>query len=303
MKTLDFVVVGAQKSGTTALHQYASSHPQIYLPKGKEAPFFNRDDFYEKGLPYYIKNTFPGEKHENTVWGKISPQYMCNTLVAKRVHNDLPNTTVIAILRDPIKRAISHYKMTQKRGLEQREINSAFIDLLEPNQLSASRELISNINNESNCYIAWSEYGRILDFYRELYGTNPHILYFEDMIESPHKFIKNFFRLIGVNDEFIPQNLGEKVFSSDGGQIGILKKIRDRSTLKSLWRLLPLPFRSKLYFYTEQSLSKIPSLSFHKESPNKNFQLNDEIILRLQSHFKSDITSSCTVKPHSKWNL
>lgn len=305
MMGIDFLVIGAQKSGTTALHEYASRHPQIFLPKGKEAPFFNRDEYYEKGLSYYLRKTFPNKKGAADVWGKVSPQYMCNRKVAERVYSDLPKVKVIALLRDPVKRAVSHYNMAYKRGLETRDINEAFSDLLSPSNIEKSRELVSCIDNETSCYVAWSEYGRILDYYLDLYKAPPEVMYFEDMIADPESFIKNFFSILGVDDGFLPPNLGEKVFSGDGGRIDLMKRFREISLLKSAWRLLPINVRSDFYFFFEQFLSKV-SLRFHrgkKVAVSPNGELSDETLDRLRKHFIYDLQLSSSVSAHPKWFL
>ena len=50
-KGLDFIVIGAQKAGTTSLFEHLREHPKLYLPPGKERPFFSHDEVYAKGWP------------------------------------------------------------------------------------------------------------------------------------------------------------------------------------------------------------------------------------------------------------
>lgn len=58
MKKLDFLVIGAQKSATTTLFKYLEEHPNIYMPPEKEAPFFNLDERFERGIEWYLKEFF-----------------------------------------------------------------------------------------------------------------------------------------------------------------------------------------------------------------------------------------------------
>jgi hypothetical protein len=57
-RTLDFLVTGAHKAGTTSLFEYLRTHPRLYLPPGKERPFFSNDDVYARGWDDYLAKTF-----------------------------------------------------------------------------------------------------------------------------------------------------------------------------------------------------------------------------------------------------
>ena len=57
-QSLDFIVIGAQKSGTTALFEYLRHHPELYLPSGKEAPFFSHDSEWNDGWAEYVRRYF-----------------------------------------------------------------------------------------------------------------------------------------------------------------------------------------------------------------------------------------------------
>ena len=54
MKTPNFICLGAQKAGTTTLHDILRQHPQIFLPYNKEAPFFCEDEAYSKGMEWWF---------------------------------------------------------------------------------------------------------------------------------------------------------------------------------------------------------------------------------------------------------
>ena len=116
MKPLDFLIIGAQKSGTTSLFKYLNQHPDIAMPADKEAPYFTNDELYSAGWQHYLGNYFTGYDQE-LLWGTASPQYMSDLRAAERITRDLPNTRLIAILRNPIERAYSHYLMQKRRGL------------------------------------------------------------------------------------------------------------------------------------------------------------------------------------------
>ena len=126
----DFIIIGAQKSGTTSLHAYLSQHPRLLKPYEKEVHFFDGGldpaiDNYKKGQAWYRAH-FPFRTNGDT--SKVfeaSPLYIFNPLVPKRMLNLIPQVKIIAILRNPTERAISHYFHEQQRGYESLPIMEA----------------------------------------------------------------------------------------------------------------------------------------------------------------------------------
>lgn len=105
-----FLGIGAQKAGTTWLHTLLNSHPDVYMPtKRKEVHYF--DWHYHKGLSWY-ERFFPADAEGRfKAVGEISPDYLFEAECAPRIHELLPSVQLIVILRHPIQRAFSQYKM------------------------------------------------------------------------------------------------------------------------------------------------------------------------------------------------
>ncbi|MGO4545093.1 ATP-binding cassette domain-containing protein [Paenibacillus sp. 2TAB23] len=110
-----FLIIGTQKGGTTSLYHDLLQHPGIKSAAVKEVHFF--DEQYHFGFDWYKKN-FPPDLPEGTITGEASPYYMFHPQTPGRVREWLPNIKLIAILRNPIYRAYSHYQMMVRRGLE-----------------------------------------------------------------------------------------------------------------------------------------------------------------------------------------
>ena len=112
----DFLVIGAQRCGTTTFFHYLSQHPRIIMPPVKEVHFF--DVHYAKGTAWY-RSLFPNRL---TSWGKVtgeaSPYYLFHPLAPLRVAALLPNVKLILLLRDPVDRAFSQFHHERKRGFE-----------------------------------------------------------------------------------------------------------------------------------------------------------------------------------------
>lgn len=123
-----FLVIGAQRGGTTSLFAYLRAHPEVADPAGgeprlgnttKELHFF--DSWYEEGLGWY-RSFFPLAparqlarlRGSTLVAGESTPYYLYHPLVPGRVATAIPEVKLIALLRDPIERAYSHYQLMRR---------------------------------------------------------------------------------------------------------------------------------------------------------------------------------------------
>jgi hypothetical protein len=116
-KRVGFLVVGAQKAGTTALHDYLSEIPALELPAIKEAHFFDDEDRVDWAAPdyapYHTLFTDPAR-----LWGEATPIYIYWPNALERIRAYNPAMRLIFLVRDPIERAWSHWKMEYARGKE-----------------------------------------------------------------------------------------------------------------------------------------------------------------------------------------
>ncbi len=98
---LDFIVIGAQKSGTTTLFEYLRGHPELYLPPGKEAPFFSHEEVWKDGWGEYVRRNFPGAGEAgDRLWGTVTPHYMYGALFDATP--DLPAEKAVRIVPERI---------------------------------------------------------------------------------------------------------------------------------------------------------------------------------------------------------
>ena len=111
----DFLIIGAQKAGTTALYAYLRQHPQITGPSWKEVSFFDRH--YARGAAWYRGN-FPNALRARGLVGEASPSYVFHPLAPERVAALVPEAKLIALVRNPADRAFSHYQHEVALGRE-----------------------------------------------------------------------------------------------------------------------------------------------------------------------------------------
>ncbi len=154
----NFICVGAQKAGTTSLHNILSGHPQIFLSNPKEAHFFDIEERYQRGLSWYSENFFCAWQGQELV-GDITPDYMFFPKVTKRIARDLgTDVNIIFILRHPVDRAFSHYQMSLYRGYED-------LSFLEAISLERERLRSGEFSQNHHSYLSRGFYsGQIVRF-------------------------------------------------------------------------------------------------------------------------------------------
>lgn len=112
-KSSYFLIIGAQKAGTTALFHYLSKHPEIVGAKNKEVHFFNSESNYSQGVSFY-KSQF-NESHAECLYMDASPSYLASPAAPKRIFDFDPEIKMIVLFRDPVIRAYSAWQMYKKR--------------------------------------------------------------------------------------------------------------------------------------------------------------------------------------------
>jgi len=118
---IQFVIGGVQKGGTTALAHFMAQHPQIALPRNKEAHIFDAPDFDDNWTPEQIDTRYAplfDPAPETMLHGDATPIYCFHPVFIQRIAAYNPQMRWIILLRHPVERAISHYHMERRRGQE-----------------------------------------------------------------------------------------------------------------------------------------------------------------------------------------
>jgi hypothetical protein len=276
---LDFLIIGAQKSGTTSLFNYLRAHPEIYMPPGKEVAFFHDDREYVKGKDWYLRRHF-ADAPLGSKKGEASPHYMLYKCVPQRVHSFFPQIKLIALLRNPIERAYSHYRMAVRRGLEKRTFLQCIVEDAEVGEIPDSR-----IDHNKN-YFFFGEYGRILSNYFGWFAKDQiKMLFSEDLLRERDHAISGLYQFIGVNPEYLPQNL-DRLYHESGvervpGLTQWLKRqVRGLRTTRLGSKLLKRVDVQALLFRVETSINVKPT---NDSGPSL------EARERLAEYYKNDV--------------
>jgi hypothetical protein len=244
-RALDFVVIGAQKGGTTALFELLRQHPELCLPADKEAPFFNRPELHSRGVDALFSTYFPQPLPAGKRLGTVTPQYMCIAGCADRLADAFPECRLIAVLRDPVERAFSHYRMATRRDQETRSFDDAIADMLaSPHAIAAARDSVAL----GETYVAWGEYGRVLSGYLDRFAPEQLlVLYTSELERDPASVLRAIFEFLAV-PVVLPERLDERhhVGGSQRRFPNVQRRLR-RSPVGWLWKRLPQRTRSRAF--------------------------------------------------------
>jgi hypothetical protein len=109
-----FMLIGAQRAGTSSLYRYLSAHPQVRKPLRKEIDWFSRD--YDRPWSWYRAH-FP-LRLAGGVTLDATPQYLVHPLAPARVRERFPDIRLVVAVRDPVERALSQYRLMRQVGVE-----------------------------------------------------------------------------------------------------------------------------------------------------------------------------------------
>jgi hypothetical protein len=125
----DFLILGAQKAGTTSLYSQLVAHPSVLPATKKEVHYFDRrrraEGWYRAHFPSRAELALVAERTGRSLTGEASPYYLFHPAVPQRVRRTVPDARLIAVLRDPVERAISGYHHQVRHGHEHRPIELA----------------------------------------------------------------------------------------------------------------------------------------------------------------------------------
>jgi len=203
-----FLIVGAQKGGTTALDAHLRHSPGLCLPQRKELHFFDDETGVDWASPDYaayeaaFAHAAPGQ-----ICGEATPYYMFRPECLDRIRAYNPAMRLVAILRDPVARAHSHWRMQVTRGAEDQPFSRA---------IREGRARVSgNLRNFS--YVERGFYAAQIDeMLRRFPRGQMHVLLNEDLAATPDRTLADLCGFLGARPSArLPQAEEIGYFRSD----------------------------------------------------------------------------------------
>ena len=200
IERLDFIVAGAQKSGTTALHYFLRKHPQIALPDRQELHFFDDDEiFSQQPVDYELLHRHFRKRPVRLLpvrlglAGEVTPSYLYWKPAMERIWNYNRQIKLVILLRNPIDRAFAHWNMQRFKDREP----LGFLDALKEEPRRIAQPL--TIESRRFAYVDRGFYSRQLDrvfkFFRR---EQVHVVKFEDFRDRKQETLDGIFEFLGV---------------------------------------------------------------------------------------------------------
>jgi hypothetical protein len=198
-----FLIIGAQRAGTTTFFGNLAEHPDIRPPIRKEVHYFSVH--FERGINWYRAH-FPLSVVPSPSWQtfEATPYYLFHPLAPSRIHPVLPNARLIVILRDPVDRAASHYRLNVARGNENLSFEEAI--RAEPERVPTSLERLPPgspelVRHRLYSYLARGRYVEQLERWFSLFDpARFHIVDFADMARDLPESIRRTLAFLDLRD-------------------------------------------------------------------------------------------------------
>lgn len=193
VEQLDFMVPGAQKSGTTALHYFLKQHPRIALPDRQELHFFDDEEIFARPVDYELLHRHFPSIGRSTIAGEVTPSYLHWKPAMERIHAYSPRIKLIVLLRNPIDRAFAHWNMQRFKDREPLD----FLDALKEEPRRIAQPL--SIESRRFSYIDRGFYSAQLERVFKLFPRSQvKIVKFEDFRDRKQEPLDAIFDFLGV---------------------------------------------------------------------------------------------------------
>lgn len=226
-----FLIVGAAKSGTSSLWHYLRAHPDVFVPEEKEIYFFDRDQVFQQGTEWYA--SLFAEAGGRKAIGEATPTYMSSPEAVERMASIVPEARLVAILRNPVDRAFSHYLHARYYGMERATFAEA-----------VARERAAPEGQEWPYYLLFGRYLPQLErLVKHFSREKVLVLLLDDLERDPIRTFKRLANHLGIDDSVIPPNVGEVTNAYREPKMRALTNVLFRPRL---WQKMPKRIRRPL---------------------------------------------------------
>jgi Sulfotransferase domain len=215
-----FLLIGAQRGGTTSLFYYLRRHPHVARPSTKEVHFF--DDGFWRGVDWYrsffataAEQRLARLRGGDLVAAEATPYYLFHPAVPERVAATMPSVRLVVLVRDPVDRAYSHYRKMRRMGLERLSFEDALAK--EEQRLAGEEERLladphyRSPHHRRHAYVARGLYADQLERWLEHFPPEQLlVLRSEDFFEGPAEVYAETLDFLGLRawqfPSFEPRN-------------------------------------------------------------------------------------------------
>jgi hypothetical protein len=206
------LVVGAQRCGTTYLSQALDAHPDVTMarPSPPEPKVFCDPELAARGAEAYHRTWFAHARDEELL-GDKSTSYLEDPRAPARAAEMLGEPEVVVVLRDPVRRAVSHWRFSTANGFETRELEEALLaDLHDDQQWDPRRSSVSPF-----AYLRRGRYAEQLERWSGTFPSTTHVLFTEELLTDP-AVLRELVTDLGLDPGRTPVPDGEVVNATPG---------------------------------------------------------------------------------------
>ncbi|HLD97900.1 MAG TPA: sulfotransferase [Candidatus Nanoarchaeia archaeon] len=278
---IDFAGIGAARSGTTWIAECLMEHPEIFFPYTKELNYFSKtranntkSEYEIRGINGYFE-LFKNSKGKKK--GEFSTYYLYDPDASKIIKKYFPNIKLIVSLREPVSRAYSDWNNIKLSDLKEKEdFEQAFFRKKKENDLDN--------------YMERGMYYKHLKVYFDLFPRkNIHVIIYEDINKNPEKVVKELYRFLGVNPNFKPKSLHEKVNPQQATKVKSLRYIIN--FLRKITLFLENVGLGKIISFIKRSTkinSFFESINKANKKKVKKEQMSSELFEKIRKVYEKD---------------
>ena len=254
-QSIDFFVLGAPKSGTTAIASFLDEHSALAISKPKEPHFF--DARYDGDVPKYLASNFE-DVAPSALCGEATPSYLMVPWVPERIAKHAPDAKLIACLRNPVERAFSSWWMLYARGLEPLDFSEAIDAELEQGDFFEREDAQSLWHSQIEAiargsetpirtYLRTGNYAEHLSRYLEYFPRKSiHLVLSSDMRSSRERVLNEVCDFLGVAHHAFHADQKETVNAAFGARSRTVFRIAQRLGLMRIRSLIPEGLREPI---------------------------------------------------------
>lgn len=283
----NFLIIGAGKAGTTSLNNYLKQHPQIFMSPIKETNFFalegekpkiggpgdreaRQNRYSITDIETYRANFQKGFLNEKAI-GEACPFYLYSPKAPERIKHYIPNVKMIAILRNPVDRAYSHFLHLVREG---REPLTDFAQAMREEETRICNNWAPTWHIKQNGFY----YEQLSRYFDRFDKAQLRIYLYEDFKANPVGLLQNIFHFLDVDQTFVP-DMSTKYNQS----------LVPRNRSLNYFLTKPNPIKAFLKYFLPKELRKSLVTNFKKQNLVKSAELSPEVRKELIQVYRQDI--------------
>ena len=254
---VNFALIGAQKSGTTSLHQYLAQHPDIVMPTETELDLYGSE--VSKPAPPYLYADLMEHAGGESLVGFSYVGLLFLPGAAAKLREHVPHCQIVAILRDPVARAYSAYWYHRRTGWEQAvSFEEAIEREIDGRWDGTTRE--NPVVRYSMMYLRNGCYAAQLDAYLKAFGRDKiFLLTTDELREAPREALSGLLQWLGVSSGLGEVDLSRRHNAAAMPRYPRLMRIVNappESYVKRLYRVVPERARAWLRKHVSRRLQR-----------------------------------------------